>query len=168
MTAARPQSHRLWRAWGDLSLRTKLILFALGLVTLPGVVFTVFTFSAARAALQREVGIQLHQTAERGADVLAAALERAQSDARSWASQDVMRDLLVGDLDKRVSKFLQTVRQSKATYLEVVCTDGRGSVVAASSGDWIGRSVREWEAMAALRAGADALVGPVKSSEFAR
>ena len=79
--------------WADLSLRTKLLLFALGLVTLPGVVFALVAFSGARAALEREVGIQLQQTAERGADALAAALERAQSDARSWASQDVMRDL---------------------------------------------------------------------------
>src|SRR5215470_12489102 len=71
---------RLWQPWVDLSLRTKLLLFALGLVTLPGLAFALFAFSGARAALEREIGIQLHQTAELGADALAAALERAQDD----------------------------------------------------------------------------------------
>lgn len=159
---------RLWQAWADLSLRTKLRLFALGLVTLPGVAFALFAFAGARAALEREVGIQLHQTAELGADALAAAFERAQSDARSWASQDVMRDLLVGDLDKRVSKFLRTVKGNKTTYLEVLCVNRAGDVVAASSGEWIGRTTRTWESMLLLRNGAEAVVGPTATSDFKR
>lgn len=164
----RLHSNRLWQAWADLSLRTKLLLFAVGLVTLPGVAFALFAFSGTRAALEREVGIQLHQTAERGADALAAAFERAQSDARSWADQEVMRELLVGDLDKRVSKFLRAVRDNKTTYLEVLCVDADGTVVAASSGDWIGRSVESWDVMTSLRKGAEALVGPTASPDFGR
>ena len=163
----RPRS-RLWQAWADLSLRAKLLLFALGLVTLPGLAFAFLAFSGARAALEREVGIQLQQTAERGGEAVATAIERAQSDARSWASQDVMRDLLVGDLDKRVSKFLRTVRDHKSAYLEVACVDRQGSVVAASSGDWIGRSVSDWDIMASVRSGAEALVGPTRSADLAR
>ncbi len=160
--------NRRWQAWADLSLRTKLLVFALGLVTLPGVVFALVAFAGARAALEREIGIQLQQTAERGADAVAAALERAQSDARSWASQDVMRDLMVGDLDKRVSKFLRTVRDHKATYLDVFCVDGHGVVVAASSGDWIGRRAHGWDVMRSLRQDAEALVGPIASTDFGR
>ncbi len=160
--------NRLLQAWADLSLRTTLLLFALGLVTLPGGCFALVAFSGARAALEREVRIQLHQTAERGADALATTLARARSDARSWANQDVMRDLLVGDLDKRVSKFLRTVTKDEATYLEVLCADGHGGVVAASSGDWIGRSVHGWDAMRSLRTGVETLVGPVAAPDFGR
>jgi two-component system, NtrC family, sensor histidine kinase HydH len=163
----RSQTDPRWRAWTDLSLRTKLMLFALALVTLPGVVFALVAFSGARAALEREVGLQLQRTAERGADALASALEKAQSDVRSWASQDVMRDLVVGDLDKRVSKLLHTVTVDKAPYVEVLCVDGDARVVAASSGDWIGRSVREWKAMGSLLDGGT-LVGPTASKEFGR
>jgi len=158
----------LWRAWVDLSLRAKLLLFALGLVTVPGGVFALIAFSGARAALEREIGIELHQTAERGADAVAAALGRAQSDARSWANQDIMRDLLVGDVDKRVSRFLRTVTENEALYLEVLCTDHGGSVVAASSGEWIGRNVNGWKAMVSLREGAEAWAGPVASPELGR
>jgi signal transduction histidine kinase len=164
--APTPQTVSPSRAWADLSLRTKLLLFALGLVTLPGVVFAFVAFSGARTALEREVGIQLQQTAERGADALASTLERTRSDARSWASQDVMRDLLVGDLDKRVSKFLRAVKADEAAYLEVLCVDEEDRVVAASGGEWIGRSVRGWRAMDSLRAGDDAWVGPTASPDF--
>lgn len=152
----------------DLSLRAKLLLFALGLVSVPGGVFALVAFSGARAALEREIGIQLRQTAERAAELVAGALARAQSDARSWGSQDVMRDLLVGDVDKRVSRFLQTVRANEATYLAIVCADGDGAVVAASSGAWIGRSVRAWDAMRSLRGGAEALEGPTAAPDFGR
>jgi signal transduction histidine kinase len=155
-------------AWADLSLRAKLLLFALALVTVPGGVFALIAFSGTRAALEREIGIQLQQTAERGADAVAAALARAQSDARSWANQDVMRDLLVGDVDKRVSRFLRTVTQNESLYLEVLCTDGHGGVVAASSGAWIGRSVDGWNAMVSLRGGTETAVGPVAMSDFGR
>jgi signal transduction histidine kinase len=159
---------RLWRAWGDLSLRTKLLLFALVLVTVPGGVLALIAFSGVRAAFEREVGIQLQQTAQRGADAVAAELGRAQSDARSWARQDVMRDLLVGDLDKRVSKFLQAVTGNKTAYLAALCLDKDGSVIAASSGDWIGRDLRKWPAVSTLRAGKDALVGPLGSRDLRR
>lgn len=159
---------RLWQAAVDLSLRTKLLLFALALVTLPGIVFALVAFAGARAALEHEVGIQLHETAELGADAVAAGLERARSDARSWASQDVMRELLVGDVDKRVSKFLRAVADSKAAYLEALCVDGHGVVVAASSGDWIGRRPRAWEAMVALREGGESLLGPTAAPQVGR
>jgi signal transduction histidine kinase len=157
---------RLSRAWADLSLRTKLLLFALVLVTLPGVVFALIAFSGTRAALEREIIIQLDQTAERGADAVGAALERARSDARSWANQDIMRDLLIGDLDKRVSRFLQTVTENKAAYLEALAVDATGTVIAAGSGEWIGRSIASWQVIGALRKSGESLVGPVASPDF--
>lgn len=149
-------------------MRTKLLLFAFALVTLPGIAFAVVAFSGARSALEREVGIQLHQTAERGAEALATSLERARGDVRSWASQDVMRDLLVGDLDKRVSRFLHTVQESKSAYLEALCAQEDGTVVAASSGSWIGRNIRGWQTMRLPAANETTLLGPIQSADFSR
>jgi two-component system sensor histidine kinase HydH len=157
-----------WRAWVDLSLRAKLRLFALGLVTIPGGAFALMAFSSTRAALEREVEIQLHQTAEQGAQAVASVLERARSDARSWASQDVMRDLMVGDLDKRVSRFLQTVIENEPSYLAVLCTDREGATIAASSGDWIGRDVGSWNAMMPPASSDEGMGGPVANADFDR
>lgn len=156
------------RAWADLSLRNTLLLFALGLVTVPGLLFALLAFPGARQALEREVGIQLHQTAELGADALASSFARAQGDARSWAGQDVMRDLLVGDVDKRVSKFLQAVRNQRPAYLEALCVDAEGVVVAASSGSWIGRNLRGSALGALLDKGEEAIEGPTLVPELGR
>ncbi len=124
-----------------MSLRLRLLLFAVGLVTLPGLIFAIVAFSETREVLEREVGIQLQQTSERAADALAGAVANGLADARSWAIQDVMRDLVVGDLDKRVSRFLQTVTRSNSAYLDAVCVDAEGDVIAASSGSWMTRNV---------------------------
>ena len=48
---AAPGDNRRPRIWADLSLRTKLLLLVVGLVTLPGVVFALIAFSGTRAAL---------------------------------------------------------------------------------------------------------------------
>jgi signal transduction histidine kinase len=156
------------RVWTDLSLRTKLVLFALGLVTLPGIVFALIAFSGTREALEREVVIQLQQSAERGAEAVTAALERSRSDARSWASQDVMREVLVGDVDKRVSRLLQAVTEGKQGYLEALVVDDSGVVVAAGSGVWIGKRIDSWAIMTSLRTAGEALVGPIASAELDR
>ena len=124
-----------------MSLRLRLLLFALALVSLPGLIFALVAFSGTRDALQREVGIQLRQTSERAAGALSDVIENGLADARLWARQDFMRDLVVGDLDKRVSRFLQTVTQSNISYLDAVCVDERGEVVAASSGPWMSRRI---------------------------
>ncbi len=138
-----------------MSLRLRLLLFAIALVTLPGLIFAVVAFSGTRDALQREVGIQLQQTSERAADTLAGAIAKGRADARSWTIQDVMRDLVVGDLDKRVSRFLQTVTLSNPAYLDAVCVDERGTIIAASSGRWMTQKV------SAEDASGDGLRGPL-------
>lgn len=120
-----------------MSLRVRLLLFAVAMVTLPGLIFAVVAFRGTRDALQREVGIQLQQTAERVADVVSYAIRTAVSDAQSWSNQDVMRDLLVGDLDKRVSRFLKIVTDGEKAYLAAVAVDSEGRVIAGSSGSWI-------------------------------
>ncbi len=127
------------RAWADVSLRTKLLLFALGLVTVPGAIFAIVAFAGTRAALEREIGIRLRQSAERGAEAVTAAVRRAEHDARSLAQQDLMRDLMIGDVDKRVSQLLRGARGAGSPYAAILALDEGGVVVAASSGDWIGQ-----------------------------
>jgi len=154
---------RIWQAWDDLSLRTKFLLFAIALIVLPGSVFAVVAFSGARAAIEREVGIQLHQIAEQGASAVGVAIDRARRDARSWASQDLMRDLVVGDLDKRVSRFLATIGAGNPAYRVVLCVDAQGRTVAASSGEWLGRDAGALVSPL-LRDGREIVSGPQRAA----
>jgi two-component system, NtrC family, sensor histidine kinase HydH len=152
--------------WTDLSLRTRLLLFAVALIALPSGIFTLVAFASVRSTIEREVAIQLHQTAEQGASALGAALERAVDDARSYAAQDLMRDLVVGDLDKRVSRLLRTIVEQKPAYVAVFCLDPSGRVVATSRGDLLGRA--DPARAAPLGEATESLVGPLDDPELGR
>ncbi len=147
----------------NLSLRTKLLAFAVALTTVPGIVFTLVAFPATRSTLEKEVGIQLEQTAGRGADAVATLLQRTRTDIRSWSGQDVMRDLLVGDIDKRVSRFLQAILRSNQAYADVLCVDTHGKVIASGNGDSLGNDVTGWRAWPTLRDQVSGLTGPIKT-----
>ncbi|MFN8643705.1 MAG: HAMP domain-containing sensor histidine kinase [Candidatus Binatia bacterium] len=159
---------RRTRAWTEVSLRAKLLSLALVSVTVPGVLFAIFAFAGTLSALEREIGVRLRQNAERGAEGVSAALARARADADAWARQDLMRDLTVGDVDKRVSQFLHRLRSTGSPYVAVLCVDAGGAVVAASGGEWIGRPLSSPLAQAAVADAPDAPAGPLAVDEVGR
>ena len=85
------------------SLRTKFLVFAAALVLVPGVIYGAITVASSRATISRLVGRQLVAEARNGADRLATALRSEQARLQSFAGQDVMREIRVGDFDKRIS-----------------------------------------------------------------
>jgi len=114
------------------SLRAKLLLFALVLIVVPGVVVAGIALTGARRALRDAIGRQLAEVAHDTASELTELLERQRANLTTWARQDVMRGVLVGDADKRVARFLVSVRDSTPGYTDLLCTDRAGRVVAAT------------------------------------
>jgi len=114
------------------SLRAKLVLFALVLVVVPGVVVGVIGLTGAQQALRGAIGRQLAQIAHDTAAELGELLARERKKLATWARQDVMRDVLVGDVDSHVARFLTSVRESEPGYVDLLCTDRAGLVVAAT------------------------------------
>ncbi|TMA41641.1 MAG: hypothetical protein E6J83_12570, partial [Deltaproteobacteria bacterium] len=98
-------------------MRAKLQIFSLALVIVPGVLFALIALARAREALERAVGQQLGEVAHETLDELAAALAGERDDVRAWARQDVMRDVVIGDLDKRASRFLRSLVDGGAPFL---------------------------------------------------
>src|SRR5438309_800424 len=149
------------------SLHAKLQLFSLVLVVVPGVLFALIALARARGALEHAVGQQLGEVAHEALEELAGALAGERNDVRSWARQDVMRDVMIGDLDKRASRFLRSLTDGGAPYLDLLCIDRDGRVVAASDPSWLGQMLgdRDW-ARTALR-GEDFLRGPIGASDHA-
>ena len=59
---------------------------------------------------------------------------------RVWRHLEVMQDIRVEDVDKRLSRFLSDLRVGHgAVYQALLCTDKNGRVVAASDSTWIGK-----------------------------
>jgi signal transduction histidine kinase len=120
-------------AWFSFrSLRAKLQLFAFLLVLVPGVILAVLAVASARNALEASIGRELAQIAGDALDELDEATHDATEMVAGWAQQDVMRDVLIGDLDKRLSRFFQTLTEGSAPFREIYGLDRTGRVVAAN------------------------------------
>ena len=122
------------------SLRTKLLLFTAALVIVPGAIFGAITVSSARAALSRAGGRELAEAARNAADRFAATLRSSRATLGSFARQDVMREIRIGDLDKRISSALASLEQGAPSCSDLLVADGADRVVAANDPSLIGRT----------------------------
>lgn len=145
----------------SLSIRTKLLLLVASVVLIPGAVYGLVAVVSSRAALARATGLQLVGEAQNAADRLATALRSERDALTSAAHQDVMREIRIGDLDKRISSFLASLQRGCAACVDLMALDGRGRVVAASQPALIGR-VTEAPTGAAL------IEGPFDDPEYGR
>jgi signal transduction histidine kinase len=110
-------------------------------VVLPGAIYGVLAVASSRAALARASGLQLASEAQNAADRLATAVRSERDALTTAARQDVMREIRIGDLDKRISSFLASLRHGCAACLDLYVIDREGRVVAASDPARLGRRV---------------------------
>lgn len=99
---------------------------------MPGVMFGVLAISSGRDALLSAVGRQLAEEARSGADLMSRTIERQTTALQTLAHQDLMREIHIGDLDKRISALLVTVREGEGAIVELRVADAAGRVVAAT------------------------------------
>lgn len=147
------------------SLRTKLLLFAAAIVLIPGGIYGAITLSSSRAALAQVVGRLLVEEAREGADRLATTLRSERERLESFATQDVMREIRIEDLDKRISSFLASAKRGCPSCVDFLVLDRNGRVVASSNPSWIG----ETEAMMpGGPSGGETVKGPFQATGSAR
>ncbi len=150
------------------SLRTKLLALSGLLVVVPGVVFAGLAFSASHDALRSAAGRQLVEAARGEADNVSAEVVNLRDDLHRWARNEVMRDLMIGDLDKRISRLLRTIRDGGESYFDLLCADMDGRVIAASEPGLVGRSL-DANAFDRRSAPGDTLLrGPIARSPYPR
>jgi signal transduction histidine kinase len=157
-----------WRDWqGKIprlslhSLGAKLLLFSLLLVVVPGAVFALIVVVSARTALEGAVGRQLAEVARNTAAEMADLLNRERRNVDAWAHQDVMRGIRFGDADKRIAHLLMSIKQSNTGYLDLVCTDAGGRVVATTNAAVLDAMQGEAPWSRTVRSGKEFLAGPV-------
>ena len=126
------------------SIRAKLFALVAGMILLPGGLYGAIAVSQSRAALAHAIGLQLAGEARTAADRLATTLHSQREMLASFARQDVMREIRIGDLDKRISSSLASLKSGCAMCLDLLVIDGAGSVVASSNPSLIGSSARDW------------------------
>jgi len=146
------------------SLRNKLLLFAAVLVVLPGIMVGVIAERSGRASLQTVIGRQLAREAGHAAEQLAAALAAERRSLNGLARQDLMREIRVADIDKRIASALATLREASAARIEYLVEDETGTVVASSDPGRL-----DLPLPASLGdAGAERIGGPLEAAAFGR
>lgn len=123
-----------------LSIRQLLLLAFLLAGLLPAMVVSFLSFYQARVALKKEITHDMQTLSETVAnDIERVMFERVQN-VHSWSQLAVMQDIKIGDVDKRVSTFLQELKSSYGdVYQSIYVVDSSGVVVASSHARNIGK-----------------------------
>jgi two-component system sensor histidine kinase HydH len=122
-----------------VTIRRTLLVAFLGLGLGTSILLTGLAFVKARAALRAEID----RNVKTGADALAADIdnmmfERLQN-AAVWSRLDIMQDIQIRDIDKRLSQFLSDLQRGyRDVYVELSCTDRTGLIVASSDANKVG------------------------------
>ncbi|MGQ0619319.1 MAG: two-component system sensor histidine kinase NtrB [Panacagrimonas sp.] len=120
----------------------RILLLAFLLVSLvPATVLTLLAFDRSHAAMQTEIEqAVLRSAASVSSDVDKLLFERMLN-ATTWNHLEVMQDLRLDDVDKRLSGFLAEMKHRYGgVYLDLHALDPRGRVVASSNPARIGES----------------------------
>jgi len=134
-----------------VTIRNALLRAFIGLVLGAVILMAVLTFFEVRRALQSEIAGNLQSGA-------AAALQRIDTlffaqleNLRVWRRLEVMQDIRVGDVDKRLSSFLAELREGQGNaYRALFCSDVDGRIIASSDAGLIGRQapgVTHWHSV---------------------
>jgi len=96
--------------------------------------------------MRNEIEQSLQQEADTvSQDIDKMMFERLQN-AQTWSHLEVMQDIRIKDVDKRLSKFLAELKYGyRDVYHELLCTDGNGTILASSDPSHIDakRSVKD-------------------------
>ena len=108
----------------------------------PGAIYGAITVSRSRAAMARVVGRQLVGEARNAADRLATMLRSEQERIHSLAAQDVMREIRIGDFDKRISSLARVGEERLPGLSRSARASTRSDRVVASSDPRVDRQDR--------------------------
>jgi two-component system, NtrC family, sensor histidine kinase HydH len=120
--------------------RTLLLSF-LAVSLLPTVGITLLTFDQTRKALEAEIARNLLVEASVVMERIDWMLFERLENVRTWTQLEVMQELRIGDLDKRVSRALADLQAGYGMYAQLFCTATDGRVVAASDPHTLGQQI---------------------------
>lgn len=123
-----------------MSIRRLLQASFLALSFLAAGLLTVLTFFASRTALQREIGRSLENDAAMLMEQVDLLMFERLQNIHSWSHLEVMQEARIGDVDKRLARFLAELKQGYGDlYRELYFVDNDHRIVAASNPQSIGQ-----------------------------
>ena len=126
-----------------MSIRKTLLVAFLSVGLLSALLMSSLAFVKARSAVQAEIERNLAiQATGVAADIDMMMFERLQN-AATWSHLDIMQDMQIHDVDKRLSHFLADLHTGyKNVYLGLSCVDASGRIVSSSDAALVGQSAQ--------------------------
>ncbi len=123
-----------------MTIRKTLLVAFLSVGLLSAILLASLAFVKAREAVQAEIEHNLAiQATGIAADIDKMMFERLQN-AATWSRLDIMQDMQVHDVDKRLSNFLAGLHAGyKDVYLNLSCVDPQGQIVSSSNAVQVGQ-----------------------------
>lgn len=124
-----------------MTIRRLLLIAFLGLTFFASALLAGLSFFAAREALAAEIGRNLSEDATMLMEQVDEWLFERLQNVHSWSHLDIMYEARVGDVDKRLARFLADIRLGYGdTYRELFYVDGTQRILASSDSAAIGRA----------------------------
>ncbi|WP_310446821.1 ATP-binding protein [Thiobacillus sp.] len=125
-----------------MTIRKTLLVAFLSVGLLSAILLASLAFVKAREAVQAEIERNLAiQATGVAADIDKMMFERLQN-AATWSQLDIMQDMQVRDVDKRLSHFLAGLQAGyQDVYLDLSCVDPQGRIVSSSDAARVGQQV---------------------------
>ena len=125
-----------------MTIRKTLLIAFLSVGLISAIVLTSLAFVKAREALQAEIERNVTvQAVGIASDIDKMIFERLQN-AAIWSHLDIMQDLQIHDIDKRLARFLTDLHTGyRDVYVNLSCADAEGHVVSSSDVAMIGQTI---------------------------
>jgi len=122
-----------------MSIRRTLLLFFLLMGLAPATVITGLAFFQARDALRLEITRNLKTQAAALMEQIDRMVFERMLHVHAWSELEIMQEVRVGDVDKRLSHLLFDLRRHyNGVYKALYCSNRQGEIVAASDPAWVG------------------------------
>ena len=124
-----------------MRIRTKLLVPFLVLPLAPLALLGWNAYDTGRRSIEASLGRLFEVEAARSIEALDREVYALFHTGETWASLDLMQDVLTDDIDGRISSFLVGQARTQETLGRALVADAAGRVVAASHPEWLGSVV---------------------------
>ncbi len=153
----------------QLSIRQLLLLAFLLAGLLPAMLVSFLSFYQAKTALKKEISQDMQTHAQAIANDVARTMTERMHNVHTWSQLELMQELQIGDVDKRLSNFLQELKQNYGgIYVDIEVINLQQQIIASSNAQHVGQtatSLPKWFEASLNRS--PILVSPIRNNTLA-
>jgi PAS domain S-box-containing protein len=121
-----------------MNLKTKAIILLLSVSLVPLFFVGSIAFNYSENIIETTLGASFHQVAHDAISMIDQNLYNVYQDIRAWTELEIMQDVIIKDIDGRISTFLMSINSEYKNFANIYVINQSGEIVAASRANIIG------------------------------